>query len=480
MKYSNRFALILFICLPGLLFSKDSRPNLIFLFTDDQSTYSLGCYGNKDVNTPHIDSLAADGMAFDHHYDTTAICMASRATVMTGLYEYRHGCNFDHGPLLEEHWQKSYPMLLRQAGYRTAIAGKVGFVVKPNSGGKPDLPVADFDKWGGGPGQTNYKTIKNKSMVAYAEKYPHSSRSYGAFGRDFILESVNSEKPYCLSISFKAPHKPDEPDPAFNHVYEGKTFQKPRNFGRKYGEHFSAQSRLGRQYERFVSWGYRDRYDEAMAVYNQLVYGVDVAVGMIRDAVRDSGQADNTVIIFTSDNGFLCGSHGYGSKVLPYEESSKVPLIIYDPRHKSAGKKLRTRMLTGAIDIAPTLLDFAGVPAPQGIDGRSLRPLLDKPTQPFHENLTLINVWGPAGVHSLSVVTQDHKYIYWPYSKGDLKPTEELYHIAKDPYELTNLATRPSQELNTLRNIYDKAVSHWQTHSVDYHNYKAFGKTFSR
>ena len=137
-------------------------------------------------------------------------------------------------------------------------------------------------------------------------------------------------------------------------------------------------------------------------------------------------------------------------------------------------------MLTGAIDIAPTLLDFAGVPAPQGIDGRSLRPLLDKPTQPFHENLTLINVWGPAGVHSLSVVTQDHKYIYWPYSKGDLKPTEELYHIAKDPYELTNLATSPSQELNTLRNIYDKAVSHWQTHSVDYHNYKPFGKTFSR
>ena len=113
MKYSNRFALILSICLPGLLFSRDSRPNLIFLFTDDQSTYSLGCYGNKDVKTPHIDSLAADGMAFDHHYDTTAICMASRATVMTGLYEYRHGCNFDHGPLLEEHWEKSYPMLLR-------------------------------------------------------------------------------------------------------------------------------------------------------------------------------------------------------------------------------------------------------------------------------------------------------------------------------------------------------------------------------
>ena len=117
-------------------------------------------------------------------------------------------------------------MLLRQAGYRTAIAGKVGFVVKPNSGGKPIYPLLILIS-GEGPGQTNYKTIKNKSMVAYAGKYPHSSRSYGAFGRDFILESVKSEKPYCLSISFKAPHKPDEPDPAFNHVYKGKTFQNP-------------------------------------------------------------------------------------------------------------------------------------------------------------------------------------------------------------------------------------------------------------
>ena len=113
MTLSKCLSLLLLAWVPALLLAKDSRPNLIFLFTDDQCTYSLGCYGNKDVKTPHIDSLAADGMAFDHHYDTTAICMASRATVMTGLYEYRHGCNFDHGPLLEEHWQKSYPMLLR-------------------------------------------------------------------------------------------------------------------------------------------------------------------------------------------------------------------------------------------------------------------------------------------------------------------------------------------------------------------------------
>ena len=237
---------------------------------------------------------------------------------------------------------------------------------------------------------------------------------------------------------------------------------------------------MGRQYERFVSWGYRDRYDEAMATYHQLVYAVDSAVGMVREAVRNSGQADNTVIIFTSDNGFLCGSHGYGSKVLPYEEASKVPLIIYDPRHKSSGKNLRCDSLTGAIDIAPTLLDFAGVTAPEGIDGRSLRPLLDDPKARLHDAVTLMNVWGPAPVHSLAVVTQDHKYIYWPYSKGDLKPAEELYHLAKDPLELRNLASRQGGALAALHAVYDEALQHWKDHAVDYHGYAPFGKTFTR
>ncbi|MBT3637680.1 MAG: sulfatase-like hydrolase/transferase, partial [Opitutae bacterium] len=150
------------------------RPNIIFLFTDDQSSYSLGCYGNKDVKTPHIDSLSSSGMTFDHHYDTTAICMASRVNVMTGLYEYRHGCNFDHGPLTEKLWKTSYPIRLRKAGYLTAFAGKFGFDVRKGTGkGQKYLPVEDFDKWGGGPGQTNYATAKNPSMKAYAKKYPH-------------------------------------------------------------------------------------------------------------------------------------------------------------------------------------------------------------------------------------------------------------------------------------------------------------------
>ena len=96
-----------------------AKPNIVFLMSDDQSTYTMGCYGNPDVQTPNLDRLAADGMAFDNHYNTTAICMASRANVMTGMYEYKTGCNFSHGEMLTAIWKKSYPMLLREAGYMT-------------------------------------------------------------------------------------------------------------------------------------------------------------------------------------------------------------------------------------------------------------------------------------------------------------------------------------------------------------------------
>lgn len=486
-KNSIAVAILLLLCTSvnaqqGAARPTGARPNIIFLLTDDQASYSLGCYGNQDVSTPNIDSLARDGISFRGHYDTTAICMASRASIITGMYEYKHGCNFSHGPLLQEHWQRSYPIRLREAGYMTAFAGKIGFEVKGSGGGKATLPEADFDMWGAGPGQTSYETSKNKSMAKYAKDYPHSSRSYGAFGRDFIQNAAQSGRPFCLSISFKAPHKPDQPDPKFDHVYADKTFTKPKNFGREKGAHFSKQSHQGRQYERFVSWGYRDRYDEAMAVYHQLVYGIDVAVGMIRQAVVASGVADNTVIIFTSDNGFMCGSHGYGSKVLPYEESSKVPLIIYDPRHPNSGRGYQCGALTAGIDIAPTILALAGLSRTANMDGKSLLPLYNAPQASIHDYVSLINVWGPKAAQSLGVVTRDHKYIWWPYASGDFVATEELYDIANDPLELANLAANPDHrdDLQRLRTTYDRAVAHWKEEAVGYNNYQAYGSAFDR
>ena len=168
--------LLLVMCVASIA-SADDKPNIIFLFADDQNTLSVGCYGNPEVQTPHMDGLARDGMTFDRHYNTTAICMGSRTNVMTGMYEYKTGTNFQHGNMKPEIWQKSYPILLRKAGYFTAFAGKFGFEVE----GKGFNCASDFDMWGGGPGQTFYETAKNESMAKYAKEYPHSTLSYGAF-----------------------------------------------------------------------------------------------------------------------------------------------------------------------------------------------------------------------------------------------------------------------------------------------------------
>jgi len=440
-----------------LVSGADSKPNLIFLFADDQNFDSLGCYGNQDVQTPNIDQLAADGLVFDRHYNTTAICMASRANVLLGQYEYKTGCNFNTGNLTASQFEQSYPALLRKAGYRTAFAGKFGVVIE----GKKNDPDSLFDVWGGGPGQTNYVTSKNKSMAAYAKEYPHSTLSYGAFGRDFVKQSTAADKPFCLSISFKAPHRPVAPDPKFDQVYVGKTFTKPANFGRAAGAHFSEQSKKGRQYPRFESWGYADDFDAVMAKYHQLIYAIDVAVGMIRAAVEKAGVANNTIIIYTSDNGYFCGAHGYGSKVLPYEESSRVPLIIYSPLHASAGKKQRSAALTGNIDFAPTLLDLAGLPIPTEMDGKSLVPLLDKPSGRIRAHLAVMNFWGPEQAHSFGIVTEKYKYLHWYYAGEGMQPAEEFYDLQNDSLEMSNLITDPkaASDLESIRQIYDREIA---------------------
>lgn len=462
--------------------ASDKRPNIVFLMTDDQCTYSLGCYGTPNVLTPRIDQLAREGVAFDNFYVSTAICMASRATFMTGLYEYRTGCNFDRGPLMRSFWSNSYPVVLKKAGYAIAFAGKFGFEVADAPDEPGVLPADEFDSWGGGPGQTFYETEKNPSMAHYADEFPHSTLAYGAFGRDFIRNAAQQDRPFCLSISFKAPHLPVTPDPRFDEVYAGMIFTKPRNFGREFGKHFAPQSRQGRQYERFVTWHYNDDYDHVMAKYYQQIYGVDVAVGMICDALEECGVADNTVVIFTSDNGFMCGSHGYGSKVLPYEESSRVPLIVMDPREPANERGVRCNALCCSADIAPTILALSHTAAPVDVDGKSMLPLLDDNTAMIHDAAPLINVWGPAATHSLAVVTKNWKYIYWPYSQDGFTPREELYHTGVDPLELRDLSAEPQSKtaLHRMQAVYDRQVETWKRLAVDYHGYQQFGKIFAR
>ncbi|MDB4560840.1 sulfatase [Akkermansiaceae bacterium] len=470
-------AFLILVLIGSLVGHEQVPPNIIFLMADDQNTFSMGCYGNPEVETPNMDRLANDGMIFDRHYDTTAICMGSRANVFTGMYEYKTGCNFVHGDMSKQIWSKSYPARLREAGYLTAFAGKFGIVVDGKG-----ICEDEFDFYGGAKGQTNYATSKNFSMKRFAKKYPHSTLSYGAFGKEVIRKSLEKKKPFCLSISFKAPHRPTTPDARFDHVYQGKKFTKPANYGRRYGEHLSPQSKQGRQFERFESWGYDKNYDEVMAIYYQQIYAIDFALGMIRDELKSQKIVKNTVIIYTSDNGFICGSHGYGSKVLPMEESSRVPLIIFDPRVESSGKKVRCDRLTGNIDFAPTILELAGLEATENMDGRSLLPLLENPREGGHGSLALINTFPPAPTTCMSIVSGPFKYTYWWFENNEMKPTEELFNLKNDPLELTNLVQVPEHKKNLgmMRKNYDVQLKHWKKEAVKGNGYQKYITLFDR
>ena len=222
-----------------------NRPNLVFLMADDHRAFALGSQGDPAIHTPRLDGLAAHGLSFTRCYATSPICMASRASVMTGLYEYRTGCNFGTGKLSAANWTRSYPVRLKHAGYRIAFAGKWGF----------PLEVADyekqFDRWGGftGSSQGFYETEKNPALRAYAKKYPHVTLALGAFGRDFIAESARQGRPFCLSLSFKAPHKPHRfVVPQTETLYRDTRFPTMPNWGPAGLARLPLQPKLGRQY----------------------------------------------------------------------------------------------------------------------------------------------------------------------------------------------------------------------------------------
>ena len=461
------------------------QPNIIFLLADDMRFDSAGFMGNPDVQTPNLDRLADKGVVFERSYDTTAICMASRAQIMTGKLEFSTGCNFEHGHMAMPIWQKSYPVVLRENGYFTGFAGKFGFDVEPQGKTKgANLVRPAFDWWSGWMGQGSYEVSKNKDATAWHEDHPgekeHTTRALGILGQDFIREAKASGKPFCLSISFKAPHTPYDADPRYDEVYENTSFTKPENYGPEAAEHLPEHPFAGRAPSKGKAW-VKD-FDNTSRQYNQMIYGLDQAVGMMLDELEKEGLAGNTVVVFTSDNGYFCGSKGFGDKIYAYEEASRAPFILYDPRHPTAGQNLHISELTGNIDMAPTILDLAGLPAPEGMQGKSVLPMLGTPNHVNHETLPLINVWGARPTHSLAVVSKDWKYINWFYGADGYVPTEELYSMKNDRLENKNLAANPEQKavLDDLRKKYDVWLKVWAKEGVENNGYKKYIKLADR
>ena len=305
------------------------RPNFIFILTDDQRFDSVGCTGNRVVQTPNLDRLAKDGVRFPNHFVTTAICSVSRASIFTGQYQRRHGVGDFVTPLTPEQWSQTYPALLRGAGYRTGFIGKFGV----GDGRYIAAKRNDFDFWRGLPGQAGEWFIDPRDPNGQ-----HATARFGDQALEFLNGCTNSQ-PFCLSISFNAPHARDgkerafQPDLRDEPLYADTQMPVPQTASEKYFQRlpeFVRRSEGRRRWEkRFAT---PEMFQQTMRDYYRLVTGIDREIGRMMAGLAERGLAENTVIIFTSDNGWFAGERGLADKWFMYEESIRVPLIIFDPR----------------------------------------------------------------------------------------------------------------------------------------------------
>lgn len=406
------------------------RPNIIFFLTDDQRWDALGCMGNPVLKTPNIDALARQGALFTRACVTTSICCASRASILTGQYTSRHGITNFNTLFTPEALALTYPSILRREGYH------VGFIGKYGVGNALPRDAFDFSRATPQLGPPWQKDGTGRRI--------HTTRLSAEQAAEF-LQQRPQDRPFCLSLSFHAPHAADD-DPKqylFDDVdadlYEKNVIPVPKTAAPeslKTLPPFFDEQNFGR-----VRWHWRfdtpARYQQYMKAYYRLITEIDRAIGDIVAELRRLGLDDNTVILFAGDNGYFYGEHGLADKWYPYQESIRVPLVVYDPRLPASRRGRRIDDFALNVDIAPTILSLAGCGTPPGMQGADLSPLCagSRPsgwrTDFFYEHPVWDRKTIPA---SQALVTKEMKYILWPEYGY-----EELFDLVRDPLEERNV-----------------------------------------
>jgi N-acetylglucosamine-6-sulfatase len=447
-QFSGRRALlaacilpVIFVLFSNFTFAADStpRPNIVFILVDDLRWDALGCMGHPFVKTPNIDRIAREGALFKNFFVSIPLCSPSRASFLTGQYPHSHGVinNGDHSAL--SYKLITFPRLLHDAGYETAFIGKWHM-------GVDDSPRPGFDRWVSFKGQGVY----NDPMLNVDGTASKHSGYITDILNGYALKFVKSEhkKPFFLYLPHKAVHGPFtpadrhknlyadaviKPTPSLNDSLEGKPAATRKL------EDASDQKSPGKK-KREQSENERRMPENAIRNQLRALAAVDEGVGQLFKALEESGQLDNTVFIFSSDNGFFWGEHGFGDKRWAYDESIRDPLLIRFPKLIKPGTVLDQFVLN--IDIPPTLLELAGVPIPKTIQGRSFASLLkDGKTQWRNSFLTeyFQEKQYPRTPTWQAVRTERWKYIKYTDSDG----MDELYDLNADPYEVKNLIQQP-------------------------------------
>jgi arylsulfatase A-like enzyme len=437
----------------------DSRPNLLFILADDLRWDAVGFMGNRIVKTPNLDRLAKRGTVFRNAFVTTSICCVSRASILSGQVERRHGIADFATAFKPQQWSNTYPALLRRAGYRTGFIGKFGV--------GDDVAVKamaeQFDFWRGLPGQGGLFFATNDPT------HTHATARMGNQALEF-LRDADSSKPFCLSISFTAPHARDEekreftPDLRDESLYAGVNIKPPPTamdvFFQRLPECVRKSEGRKRWERRFAT---PEMFQATVKDYYRLVTGIDREVGRILATMEERGLATNTVVVFTSDNGFALGDRGLSDKWFAYEESIRVPLFIADLRQSARRFARKVDLMALNIDLAPTMLDYAGIPRPNLMQGASLRPLVEKMVVTQWRGEWLYeHHYGPKIIPpSEGVRTERWKYIHYVNQSPVI---EELFDLKRDPLEQRNLAgdSKHATILAQLRERWSTMSEEWR------------------
>lgn len=414
--------------------SAKEKPNIVFLLADDQRADAVGVAGNSLIHTPEMDRLAKEGVLFENAFAVTSACAPSRANIFSGLYARTSGIRGFAETFSDEQLAQIYPVLLRESGYRTGFIGKwgVGATVSETMAHIPER----FDYWRGFPGQGTYWPEGKEGR--------HMTQIMAAQADEFFAEASGSGQPFCLSVSFKAPHGPwHDADPEFMKLYREDEMPMPATLTEEAVAtlpDFMRTFRLsldGTSIEEMR--GFHRRF---MHQYYALISGIDHALGTIRKSLEDRGLAENTIVVFSSDQGHFLHEFGFHGKWLMYEPSIGIPLIIYDPRmpERQRGRRIKPFALT--LDFAPTFLDWAGVPAPPHMQGRSLVPLIrgEIPAD-WRDDVFYEYCFGmfPGDIPtSIGVRTDRWKYVLYPD-----EAYEQLFDLHADKDEIRNMADEP-------------------------------------
>lgn len=446
--------LLLLVTLASVTYAAD-QPNFIFILTDDQSYGMMGCDGNDVIQTPNLEQLARDGVFFDRAYITSAICTPSRISILLSQFERKHGVNFNSGTsVAPEAWEKSYPVVMRDAGYYTGYVGKNHAPIG-KGGYASGLMEKSFDYFYAGHGHIRFYP-KDHHEIFKSAKDDTQVEIVGESITDFLsgehrlegvlrfLDSRPEDRPFCLSVCLNLPHGAgtstmqmrEGDDEIYKTLYRDIEVPLPANYVAKADiRKPKLPPELLKVKNRQVGYNWVDTPQtarERITRQMQAMTGIDRMVGRVRKKLADEGLDENTIIIFTSDHGLYSGQQGLGGKAFCYEQTTHVPLIIYHPMVLDAWRGRRTDQLVQSIDIAPTMLDFAGVDSPDSFQGKSLRGLIEGGNQPVHEYIFTENLWSTHFGNPRIEAVQDKRWKYIRYYKNENFPASWKIRVAKE------------------------------------------------